>query len=89
MDNFLKKYWGLFLLAWGGTFVYRTPYMRYLMYDPLKDALNVSHTEFGNMMSLFGLVAMISYWPGGWLADRIKPRYLLCFSYLITGLLGI
>ena len=89
MNKFMQKYWGLFILAWGGTFVYRTPYMRYLMYDPLKEALNVSHTEFGNMMSVFGLVAMISYWPGGWLADRIRPRYLLCFSYLVTGLLGI
>lgn len=89
MNRFFDKYWGLFILAWGGAFVYRTPYMRYLMYEPLQNALNVNHTEFGNMMSVFGLVAMISYWPGGWLADRVKPRYLLCISYLATGLLGI
>lgn len=89
VNNFFRKYWGLIILAWGGAFIYRVPYMRYLMYEPLQNALNVNHTEFGNMMSVFGLAAMISYWPGGWLADRIKPRYLLCFSYLVTGLLGI
>ncbi len=88
-QSFMKKYWGLFILAWGGAFVYRVPYMRYLMYDPLQQALAVNHTEFGNMMSVYGLTAMVSYWPGGWLADRVRPRYLLCFSYLVTGVLGI
>lgn len=88
-SNLKKKYWGLFLLAWGGTVVYNVPFLRYLMYDPIKDALQFSHTQMGNMMGVYGLTALISYWPGGWMADRIPARYLLSISYLASGLVGI
>jgi MFS family permease len=31
----------------------------------------------------------LSYLPSGWLADRIAPRWLICFSLIATGLLGL
>jgi len=89
LSRLFDKYWGLFLLAWGGTVVYNVPFLRYLMYDPIKDALQFSHTQMGNMMGVYGLTALVSYWPGGWMADRISPRYLLSISYLASGLVGI
>ena len=39
-------------------------------------------------MSAFGVTAMLSYAPGGWLADRFSPRKLLTGSLLLTGGLG-
>ncbi len=32
---------------------------------------------------------MLSYFPGGWLADRVSSRKLISCSLLLTGLLGI
>jgi nitrate/nitrite transporter NarK len=40
-------------------------------------------------MSVFGVTAMISYFPGGWLADKISARKLITFSMLSTGIAGL
>lgn len=40
------------------------------------------------MMSVFGATAMLSYFPGGWIADRISPRALISLSMISTGLAG-
>ena len=82
------RYLRLCILAWGGGFIYLLPYIRYTFYDPLQKALGLDHTAFGVSMSAYGICALLTYWPGGWLADRISARKLLSFSYLATGLLG-
>lgn len=82
------RYLRLCILAWGGGFIYLLPYIRYTFYDPLQKALGLDHTAFGVSMSAYGICALLTYWPGGWLADRISARKLLSFSYLTTGLLG-
>ena len=82
------RYLRLCILAWGGGFIYLLPYIRYTFYDPLQQALGLDHTMFGVSMSAYGICALLTYWPGGWLADRISARKLLSFSYLATGLLG-
>lgn len=87
--NNKRRYFNLFILAWGSGFIYLLPYVRYQFYEPLQKALNVDHTMFGVSMSTYGLVAMVTYWPGGWLADRISPRKLLTISYGVTGLVGL
>jgi nitrate/nitrite transporter NarK len=82
------RYLKLCILAWGSGFIYLLPYIRYTFYEPLQKALGLDHTAFGVSMSAYGLCALVTYWPGGWLADRISARKLLTFSYLTTGLLG-
>ena len=86
--NDKTRYLRLCILAWGSGFIYLLPYIRYTFYDPLQKALGLDHTAFGVSMSAYGLCALVTYWPGGWLADRISARKLLSFSYLSTGLLG-
>lgn len=86
--NDKTRYLRLCILAWGGGFIYLLPYIRYTFYDPLQKALGLDHTAFGVSMSAYGICALVTYWPGGWLADRISARKLLSFSYLATGLLG-
>ncbi|MCD4720052.1 MAG: MFS transporter [Desulfobacula sp.] len=82
------RYFRLCILAWGSGFIYLLPYIRYTFYEPLQKALGLDHTAFGVSMSAYGLCALVTYWPGGWLADRISAKKLLSFSYLATGLLG-
>lgn len=86
--NQSRKYFNLAILAFGGAIIYLLPYLRYVLYTPLQEALNLSHSQFGFTMSVFGICATLTYWPGGWLADRISPRKLLTFSYISTGLMG-
>lgn len=35
------------------------------------------------------MTAMISYFPGGWIADKISPKKLIAFSLLSTGIAGL
>ncbi|MCW8876315.1 MAG: MFS transporter [Kangiellaceae bacterium] len=54
----------------------------------LLDTFNLTNAELGDMFALYGIVAMLSYFPGGFLADRFPPRKLLSSSLLITSLGG-
>ena len=51
--NNKRRYFNLFILAWGSGFIYLLPYVRYQFYEPLQKALNVDHTMFGVSMSTY------------------------------------
>jgi MFS transporter, GlpU family, inner membrane protein len=49
----------------------------------------INNFELGSAFSIYGLVAMISYFIGGPLADRYTPRKLLTVSLILTAMAGI
>ncbi|MFC0877836.1 nitrate/nitrite transporter [Saccharicrinis sp. FJH2] len=55
----------------------------------LLHALNMNNTELGDAMSVYGIMAMLSYFPGGILADRFSARKLMSLSQFATGLGGV
>ena len=83
-----RKWLIIFTLSLGAGLIYQLPYLRFTWYDPLQKALGLDHTAFGNLMSIYGFVAMFMYWPGGWIADRFSSRKLLTFSLVTTALGG-
>jgi nitrate/nitrite transporter NarK len=76
-------------LCLSGGLIYLLPFLREVYYIPLQRALDLSNTQLGFLMSVFGAVAMICYFPGGWLADQVSPRKLITFSMVATGLAGL
>lgn len=76
-------------LILAGGVVYTLPYLRQTFHAGLREALDVSNAELGHLNSVFGLVAMLAYFPGGWLADRVSARILLTGSLASTGLAGL
>lgn len=64
------------------------PYLRWALYEPMREFLGQSNTQFGMSMSLFGTFAAILYIPGGWIADRVSHRLLFTYSSIGCGLLG-
>ena len=85
----IKKYTILLLLIVAGSAIYELPYIRYSYYDVMMEALGINHTQMGSLMSAYGIGAMVCYFPGGWLADRISCKKLLIFSLLSTGAIGL
>lgn len=79
----------LIVLFIGGGIIYLLPYLRGTYYQTLQQALGVTNTELGVIQSVYGLLTIICYFPGGWLADRISPRKLLTFSFVATGVMGL
>jgi predicted MFS family arabinose efflux permease len=88
MEKSHKKWIVIAILATAAGIIFELPYMRYTFYDPLREGLNLSHEQFGELMSFYGTLAFIFYLPGGWLADRFSHKYLLGFSLIGTGLGG-
>ena len=77
------------VLSLSGGIIFLLPFLQEVYYKPLAEALSLDNTEVGSLMSIFGVTAMLSYAPGGWLADRVSPRKLLTSSLLLTGGLGL
>ena len=48
-------------------------------------ALDLDNTQLGLVQSAYGVVAMLSYFPGGPLADRFSARKLLTASLVTTA----
>jgi MFS family permease len=77
-------------LILAGESIYMLPYGLRRDYEPaMLDAMQVSATELGWLTSIFGVLAVLCYFPGGWLADRISARKLLTLSLMSTGLGGL
>jgi sugar phosphate permease len=83
------KWAQLIILCFGGGIVYLLPYLRLVFYQPLQVALHINNTQLGLIGSVYGILTIVCYFPGGWLADRVSPRKMLTFSFLATGLGGL
>ncbi len=79
----------MIVLSFSGGIIFLLPFLQEVYYIPIADALSLNNTEVGSLMSVFGVTAMLSYFPGGWLADRVSPRKLITISLLSTGSAGL
>lgn len=76
-------------LCLAGGIIYGLPYLRQSYHEPLRQALDATNTELGFLSSMFGILALACYFPGGWLADRFSARKLLTVSMFGTGMGGL
>lgn len=65
------------------------PYLRWALYEPFREGLGQTNTEFGVSMSVFGILSALLYIPGGWLADHISHKKLFATSSIGCGILGL
>lgn len=84
----IKRWMVMTVLCFSGGIIFMLPFLREVYYIPMQEAFGYTNTEMGLMMSVFGLVSLITYFPGGWLADRFSPRKLMASGLLATGLAG-
>lgn len=84
-----KKYLIIFIIASGTTVMYSLPYLKSTFYDPMREALGLDHQQLGNLISVYGILATILYFPGGFLADKFSAKKLLSFSLISSGALGL
>ena len=89
MKSAVRHWLIMTVLSFSGGIIFLLPFLQEVYYIPLAQALSLNNTQVGSLMSVFGVTAMISYFPGGWLADRVSPRKLLTISLLSTGVTGL
>lgn len=85
----LARYFQLLLLVLAGGAIYPILYLRQVYQTTMLEVLQISHSQLGYLYSMLGTIFLLSYLPSGWLADRIAPRFLIFFSLVATGALGL
>lgn len=87
-EKLRRNFIAILLVAAGGTIIYGLPYFRYDYYDAYLETYNLTNTQMGVFGSIFGIFGMISYFFGGYVADRFSTRNVLSVSLILTGLGG-
>lgn len=49
----------------------------------------ITNTQLGDMFAVYGVAAMLAYFPGGAIADHFSARALIVVSLLLTALGGV
>ena len=84
------KAWLQFITCSLGAFaIFEVLFMRASFYDPFIEALGVTNTQFGVCYAIYGYIAVVGYLIGGFVADRVPPRWLMFISFLVTGICNI
>ncbi len=83
-----KKYLTLFIVALAGGIITKLPYLRETYMEPLSQATGATYTQLGLIMSAYGIVNFICYFPGGVLADKFSCKTLIVISCFGTALAG-
>ena len=76
------------LLCLSGSVIFWLPLFSDIFYIPMQNAFGFTKTQMGILLSTFGAVSLLAYFPGGWLADRFSPRKLITISLVITAIAG-
>lgn len=77
-------------LVMAGEAVYALPFHVTRFFRPtVLEVFGLSNTELGTAQAVYGIVAMLAYFPGGPLADRFPARKLLAWSLWSTAAGGL
>ena len=79
------KWLTLIIVAFAGGLITKLPYLRETYMEPLQAATGATKTQLGIIMSAYGIVNFICYFPGGVLADKFSSKKLIVFSCIGTA----
>ena len=66
----IKQFMIIFFLGLGYTVVYATPFIQYVFYDSLVDALQCTNQQLGYLITIFGVGNLLAPF-GGALSDKL------------------
>ena len=80
----------MFALIVAGEIVFGLPFHTARFFRPtLLEVFGFTNTQLGDLFAVYGITALISYFPGGALADRYSTRFLLTTSLFATSAGGV
>ena len=76
----------ILLLIFAGEMIFSLPFHITRYFRPtLLEVFSLSNAQLGDIFAVYGLVAMLAYFPGGALADRFSAKNLITVSLLATA----
>ena len=80
----------IFSLIFAGEMIFSLPFHVARFFRPIfLDSFNLSNADLGDHFAVYGITAMICYFPGGLIADLFSARRLLTTSLIATALGGL
>lgn len=85
----LQRWVVLIVVSLVGGMITKLPYLKDSYFSTLQAATGTTKTQLGLLLTMYGLMNFICYFPGGMLADKISPKKLIVFSCFGTGAVGL
>ncbi len=77
-------------LVLAGELIFGLPFHTTRFFRPtFLEVFGLSNTQLGDMFAVYGVTAMLAYFPGGVVADHYSPRTLMTFSLFATAAGGL
>jgi nitrate/nitrite transporter NarK len=84
-----SKVTAMFALIIAGEAVFLLPFILMRVFKPvIREAFLISDAQIGEAQALYGITAVLSYFFGGFIADKWEARKLLSISLVLTGIGG-
>ena len=81
-----KNYTALALIIIAGELIFSLPFHVTRYFKPtFLESFAISNTLLGDAFAFYGLLALISYFPGGYLADKYSAKKLMALALFLTG----
>ena len=85
----ISKWLIIFSLVFAGEMIFGLPFHIARFFRPtLMEVFHLSHTELGDVFAVYGIAAMLAYFPGGVIADRFSDKKLMTVALLATAIGG-
>jgi len=79
----------MFALIVAGEAIFLLPFILMRVFKPvIREAFLISDAQIGEAQALYGVTAVISYFFGGFIADKWEPKKLLSLSLFFTAIGG-
>ena len=73
-----------------GEAIFLLPFIVMRVFKPIiRDVFRISDFAIGEAQALYGITALLSYFFGGFIADKWEARKLLSISLILTSLGGV
>jgi nitrate/nitrite transporter NarK len=80
----------IFCLVYAGEMIFSLPFHVPRFFRPtVLDVFAVSNAELGDIFAVYGIFAMLAYFPGGVIADHFSARKLMTSSLVATAIGGV
>ena len=77
-------------LVLAGELIFGLPFHTTRFFRPtFLEVFSFSNTQLGDVFAVYGITAMLAYFPGGVIADHYSPRTLMTLSLFATAAGGL
>ena len=84
-----SKVTSMFALIIAGEAIFLLPFILMRVFKPvIREAFLISDAQIGEAQALYGITAVLSYFFGGFIADKWEPKKLLSISLFLTAIGG-